>query len=378
MNVPVFGRPATSASSPVWRSLRRDVRIIRICAIALLVIAALTGGVAAGGLLAPTALAVILALVLAPVTATLERCWIPSLPAAIVTVGAAIALVVLGIALYAPTVAQMVHRAPAIVRSVEQKLRPLKRELAAVETASKQISHVTGAASGAAAVPVAEDGTGIMVSVASTAPGILAKIVYVGVLTIFLLALRRRYTQQLILMPRLHANRLRMARICRDIRLRVSGYLFTLAALNVCLAAVTAICLWLAGAADPVPWGIAYGLLNFIPIIGPTVVITSLAVVGFATKSTLVAALLPAGIILGIDTIEAYFIQPLLLSYRLVVSPIAIFVTVATLVWMWGAPSAIIAVPALIFLHAVLYHVPSTRPLAMLLASEDIRAARRA
>ncbi len=166
--------------------------------------------------------------------------------------------------------------------------------------------------------------------------------------------------------------------MCRDVRNRVAGYLLTLAMINVGLAAATALCFALAGIADPFLWGIAFGILNFIPIIGPATIILSALAVGFATANTLTGALVPAAILLALDTVEAYFVQPLLLSRRLVLSPVAIFVTVATLVWMWGAPAAIIAVPLLILLHTVLSHVPQLRPYALFLASEHQSRARRA
>jgi AI-2 transport protein TqsA len=75
--------------------------------------------------------------------------------------------------------------------------------------------------------------------------------------------------------------------------------------------------------------------------------------------------------LLGLNTIEANVVQPLLLARRLVVSPIAIFITVATLVWMWGPPSAIVAIPALILVHTIMLHVPSLRPFALMLATVD-------
>ena len=64
-------------------------------------------------------------------------------------------------------------------------------------------------------------------------------------------------------------------------------------------------------------------------------------------------------------------VRPWLLSRRIVISPVAIFLTVATLVWMWGPAASITAVPLLISVHTVALHVPSLRGLAMLLATED-------
>ncbi|MBI3676781.1 MAG: AI-2E family transporter [Proteobacteria bacterium] len=383
MTIAVLRRPGrgilqtTMSQSPDRQplsSIKRDLRVIRACLIALLTVALLTGGVAAGALLAPTAIAVILALVLAPITHALERISIPPAIAALLTVGATVSILVVGTATFAPSLTTWVKRAPEIVTSVERKLRPLRRQLAAFESASQQFARATTGQRGGIGVasppePIV-DGGRILTSVASTVPSVFARILYVGVLTIFLLSLRRHYTEQLILLPRLPANRLRVARICRDVRHRVSGYLFTLASINAGLVVVTALAFWIAGIPDPLLWGIAYGILNFVPIIGPTTIIAFAALVGFATAGTMLDALLPPLILLGIDVVEAYLVQPWLLSRRLVISPIAIFVTVATLVWMWGAPAAIIAVPALILLHTVLLHVPSTRPFAALLATE--------
>ena len=168
---------------------------------------------------------------------------------------------------------------------------------------------------------------GILVTAMNTAPWFLAKCVYVTMLTIFLLAWRQRYAELLILLPVKFENRLRMARICRDVKSGVSGYLFTLSLINAGLAVITALCFWAAGIADPVLWGIAFGLLNFIPILGPTTVIGAAAIVGFATGNTIADALVPPAILLAINVVEANLVQPWLLSRRIVISPVAVFIT---------------------------------------------------
>lgn len=377
MNAPVKtpSRPIVVTSNKEEKRrlliLKRDVHIIRNCLIGLTVIAGLTIGVAAGELLAPTVVAAVLALVLAPVANRLERLGLHGGASAILTVVVAVSIIFIGLWSFAPSANTVVKRAPQIVRSVERKLEPLMKQITAFERVSQQITRVPGSpAKPVVAAAPAVDSTGVITSVALTAPNVLAMILYVTVLTIFLLSERKRYTQQLILLPRTLNGRLRMARIVRDVRHGVSGYLFTLAMINIGLAVTTAIAFSIAGIPEPVLWGIAYGVLNFIPIIGPTTVILSSALVGFATADSLTAAFLPPAILLVIDTIEAYFVQPWLLGRRLVVSPIAIFVTIATLVWMWGAPAAITAVPILIFIHTVMMHQPHLKPFAQLLATE--------
>jgi predicted PurR-regulated permease PerM len=212
--------------------------------------------------------------------------------------------------------------------------------------------------------------------VARRAPSIVENSIYVTVLTIFLLACRRRYTDQLILFPKTYANRLRMARICRDVQHKVSGYLFVLAVINTGLALITALCFSLAGVGDPLLWGIAFGIMNFIPFIGPTVVILAAAIFGFATADTIPHALAPPLILLGLNTVEANLVQPWLLSRRIVISPVAIFLTVVTLVWLWGPLAAITAVPLLIFFHTVALQVPALQRIGYLLGTEDVQKKR--
>jgi predicted PurR-regulated permease PerM len=351
-------------------SMRRDLQVMRICMVLLATAAMLAIGVAAADILAPTAVAVVLALVLAPACAALERLRLPSGLAALIVVVATVSVLVFAGLRFAPSVADVVRRGPAIMHSVELKLSPIRKQLAAVERASQQISHGTQEARGGRVVPVVENDGGVLYALASTAPGVLAKIIYVTVLTIFLLSTRRHYTGQLILLPRTVAGRLRMARICRDVKSRVSGYLFTLAMINVGLTAVTTLAFRLAGIPHGLLWGVAYGLLNFVPIIGPTTIIIAAAIYGLINGHTIWQMALPPAILLSIDTVEAYLVQPWLLSRRIVVSPVAIFLVVATLVWMWGAYAAITAIPALILLHTVAMHVPAMRPFGMLLATE--------
>lgn len=355
--------------------LKRDVAVIRFAVVGLFTIAALVIGAAAGGLLAPTAIAIILALVLAPFSNMLERIGLPAGAAALLIVGGTMTAIIFGAAYFAPSTTELSKEVPQLIHAVEGKLAPLMKQIAAFESAQQQIATVPGTSAvhpaPAPATPGAfVTGSGVIETVASTAPNIMADILYVAVLAIFLMSERRRYTEQLILLPHTFAGRVRVARICRDVKNRVSGYLSTLSLINLGLAVSTATAFYIAGIPNGILWGVAYGVLNFVPIIGPTTIMICALLVGFATEPTIARSVLPFGIIIVIDTIEAYFIQPWLLSRRLVVSPIGIFVTLATLVWMWGAFAAITAVPILILVHTVMSHIPNLRPFARLLATE--------
>lgn len=360
----------SAVESRGFSRLRRDLRIIRGCVIAVLAIALLAASVGAGELLAPTAVAGTLALVLAPVSRALERLGIAPGIAAVLTVIATVACLTASASTLAPDFSNWLNNAPKVVQSIERKLQPLARRLAPFERVTARGERGSGAAPQQPVTAVALP-DGIIVAAARTAPGIIEKSIYVTVLTIFLLACRKRYTKQLILLPKSWENRIRIARICRDIRSRVSGYLFTLSLINIGLVAVTALCFSLAGIANALLWGIAFGLLNYIPVLGPTSAIVFAALVGFASADTITGALAPPLILLALNTVEANLVQPWLLSRRIVISPVAIFLTVVALVWMWGPVAAITAVPILISFHTVAIHVPALRPVGLLLASEE-------
>jgi hypothetical protein len=75
--------------------------------------------------------------------------------------------------------------------------------------------------------------------------------------------------------------------------------------------------------------------------------------------------------LLGINTIESNFVTPFLVSRRIAVSAIAIFLALALFIWLWGPMASILAVPLLILFHAIAKHVPSLQPYAILLQAEN-------
>lgn len=361
-------------SRHAW-AIRRDLRILRHCAMTLVVIAVLFACVAGRDILAPTAVAVTLALVLAPIARAFEKLAIPTGIASVFTVVATVSLLTLGAMQLAPQASAWIEQAPKITQAIERKLRPLTRQIAAVESASNRIAQI-GSGPAQRSVTVSEGS--LLMNAARTAPRFVENSLFVTVLTIFLLACRRHYTAQLMLLPRTFPGRLRMARIVRDVRHRVSSYLFTLTTINIGLALVTAAAFYLAGISEPLLWGIAFGLFNYLPIFGPTSVVLAAAIYGFATAATIPEAMIPPLILLALNTVESNLVQPWMLSRRIVVSPIVIFLMVVTLVWMWGPAAAITAVPLLIFFHAIAIHVPQLKPVAILLATEDGRGQRHA
>jgi predicted PurR-regulated permease PerM len=321
---------------------------------------------AAQDIIVPTVMAVVLALILTPVVSILETWRIPTSAAALIVILTAATMIALAVMALAPGVTDWMKRAPEISRSIERKLQPVKQWLVSFQAASSQLDKITdvGAPPGSTTI-VAAPRSGD--SIVEMAPAALAQFVYVIVLALFLIGSRKVYRTRIIMLSSDRANRLRVSRIMNESLDQVSGYLFTMMCVSIGLALVTALCFWIAGIEYPFMWGAAFGAASIIPYLGPTAVILVCALVQFATQDTIGAAAVAPLILLGINTVESNFVTPFLVSRRIAVSAIAIFLALAIFIWLWGPMASILAVPLLILFHAIANHVPSLRPYAILL-----------
>ncbi len=342
-------------------SIRRSLVIVAIAACGAILWAA-------QAILVPTAMAVVLALVLTPVVVVLERWRIPTAIAAFLVVLVAAASIAGAATALAPSVADWIKRAPEISQTIQRKLQPIKAWLASYQMASNELHEIAkvGAASDAPAAVAAPSSGGSIWA----APAALAQTSYVIVLALFLIVVRKVYRKRLILLASDRADRLRVARILNQSLKQASQYLLTMMCVSVGLAFVTAACFTLAGIENPVLWGAVFGAASFIPYVGPAATILACGLVQFATQDTLAAAAVAPLILLGINMLESNIVTPLLVSRRTAISAIAIFLTVAAFIWLWGPAASIVAIPVLILFSAIAKNVPRLQPYALLLQAE--------
>src|SRR5262249_3377164 len=157
-------------------------------------------------------IAIVLALLLSPVAAFFERI-VPTGVAAIASMLVLVAFVAIGVMILTPAVADWVERVPEIARSAERKLQPLREQLIAVQRVQTQIQNITEVPPKGTPKPsvVVVNGDGPFSAVVRTAPEVLASIIFVFVLTAFLLAYRESYYVRLIMLPRTLRGRIRAA-----------------------------------------------------------------------------------------------------------------------------------------------------------------------
>jgi predicted PurR-regulated permease PerM len=347
--------------------IRRPLIVLAVCAVAVM-------GYLARDFLIPTAAAIVLALMLTPVSKSFERAHLPPTPAAAASVSL-LALAVVGLlAIAIPSISSWASQAPYLTYTLERKLEGVRSSLALVKQVSEKVEQAAATPPGptTAAPPekVVVREKSLLGEIVATTPIVIVQIAYAGVLAFMLLAHRNSHRRQLLRMPGTWGTRMRLARMMRDINDRVGHYLFSLAVIYSGVAMLSTAALALLGFPNAILWGIVMGLASFVPFIGPPVAIGLVALVGLVSFEDWLHVLGPPLALCVIHFTESQLVTPMLVSRRCALNTVAVFVTIALLGWMWGAIGAIVAVPLLILISTIAAHLPSLRWLELMLSDE--------
>jgi predicted PurR-regulated permease PerM len=133
----------------------------------------------------------------------------------------------------------------------------------------------------------------------------------------------------------------------------------TISAINLAVGLSTAILCWLVGLPAPALFGILAFICNFVPYIGAGFTLLSLTVAGLIVFPMLTDALIAPAIFLVLATIEGQLITPALVGQRITISPLAVFISLAFWIWLWGPVGGFLSVPFLIIGYTVLSRLRS-------------------
>ncbi len=189
---------------------------------------------------------------------------------------------------------------------------------------------------------------------ATSAPTAILEMFFAVLVIFFFLSGWTRLRRNAITSRTSFGGAMATARVIQDVVDDTSAYLGTITMINVTLGLTVAGALWLIGMPTPLMWGGIVALLNYIPYLGPIFGAAFLAVGGLMTFQDVWTALLPAALMIGLHTIEANLITPLIVGRRLTINPIMILISLSFWGWVWGTPGALLAVPLLIIIQTVL------------------------
>jgi len=156
-------------------------------------------------------------------------------------------------------------------------------------------------------------------------------------------------------------------RILEEIDVQVQRYLLATLASNVLLA----VCTWLAflalGLDQAGVWGIAAGVLHFVPYLGPALIALGSGVAAFMQSGSLLYALAVAGASLVIAGMIGFAFMTWLQSRFARVNAAVLFIALLFFGWLWGVWGLLLGAPVVAIAKVVFDRVESLKPAGELL-----------
>jgi len=335
------------------------LRGTQIATIGIFVIAVLWCAYVAQPVIVPVLLAWAIATIVLPIVRWLSDHRVPRVLAAIVVSVLLFALIVSLLALLSAPVAYWLGRATEIGTLIKQKLQTMGQPLALLGELQKALNAI---GSGESTLKVeAQQSTLVGTIISILTPAVSQFVLFLGALVFYLIYQRQLRSTVVYLLSDRQA-RLATLRTLSDIDENMTTYFGTFTIVNICLGLITVVLTWVVGLPNPLLWGVLAAMLNYIPYLGPAIVVATLAVVGLVTYPTLGEVAVAPLIYIGMVTVEGQFITPAFMGSRLELNPFAVFLAIAFCTWFWGPIGAFLAVPLLMALTVTLSNAVGSEP----------------
>jgi len=333
----------------------------------------------------PLLIGILASYTLHPLVDWLESCRMPrSIGAALV-----LALVVGGVSWIGYSVSD---ETSALIEKLPNAARKLRRDLStartgvpsALQNVHEATNELQGAAADAEAKPGPRSKTGprpaaqptpeptwlrdytvaqsaLLVTVAAQTP-------IVVLLSYFLLASGAHFRRKLVQLVGPSLSRKKDAvRILEEIDVQVQRFLLTMLASNTLLA----LCTWLAflglGLDQAGAWGVAAGVLHFIPYLGPALIALGSGVAAFLQTGSLPFALSVAAVSMVVAGIVGFAFMTWLQSRFARVNAAVLFIALLFFGWLWGLWGLLLGAPIVAIVKVVFDRVDSLKPAGELL-----------
>ncbi len=317
----------------------------QIATVGLFVIAVLWCAYVAKPVIVPVLLAWAIATIVLPLVSFLSDRGVPRVAASIVVTLLLLLLFVSLLFLLTTPVTYWLGRASELGTLIKAKLQSMNEPLSILKDLQRSINVI--AAPDQPAIKVEQQTTSVVDTIFSTlTPAVSQAMLFIGAL-LFYLVYQKRFRNVVVRLVHNRDARLALLKKLTEIDENMSVYFGTFTIVNSCLAIATVVITWFSGLPNPLLWGVLAGVLNYVPYIGPAIVIGTLSVVGLLTFPTLTQAAVAPLAFLALVTIEGQFITPTIMGRRLELNPFAVFLAIAFSTWLWGPIGAFLAVPLL-------------------------------
>jgi predicted PurR-regulated permease PerM len=369
---------AAGESVALWdrrRSIGMSLALAVLAAIAL--VAALY---LARAFFVPLLIGILASYALRPVVDWLEAHYLPR-PA-----GAALALVALtgslswvGYSLSDDTAA-MIERLPEAARKLRQTmsvsragaktpLQNMQEAASEIEGAAADAAQKPGRRAAAVRAPEPSDWlhnyvvtqSALLISVAAQAPIVL-------LLAYFLLASGVHFRRKLVHLVGPSLSRKKdVVRILEEIDLQVQRYLLATLMSNTLVGIGTWLAFEALGMEHAAVWGVAAGVLHFIPYLGSAAIVLASGVAAFLQFGSALHALAIAGVALLVAGAIGLVFMTWLQSRAARVNAAVLFIALLFVGWLWGIWGLLLGAPILAITKVICDRVEALKPLGELL-----------
>ena len=293
----------------------------------------------------PLFAAIVIMLMLLPLTGVLNRLGIPNAISAFVAVLAFLLFLTFGFFLILQPALELAERFPDITNILQERLVDIRQFTASVSQMGTEFSSTIGDSEGREVILA---GPNVMEEAAYATPAILLEFLLVVLLVYFMLESRLRMKRIILLNRLTFGSTLKAARAGRSITEDLSHYIGAVTTINIAVGVIVAFGAWTLDIESPLMWGGLATILNFIPYLGPMLMAVLLFGFGAASTGDLAGGLAPTAAYIGVQAVEANLITPAILGRRFSMNPVVILLAISYFTWIWGLAGALIAVPLLI------------------------------
>ena len=303
----------------------------------------------------PVVTALVLTIVLSPLADRLSILGLPNFIASLLSLLMFLGILSLALTAVLRPAFGLFDQVPAMVERIGEHFGRLRGSLDWITQIQARVAAIVGAEPGEQEVVVA--GPSVLQQVAFATPTVVLEVVLTFMMAFFMIEARIRMRRRLLLDRQQVGSSLKAARVMREVQDRVAAYILTVGLINTGVGVIVALGAWAMGMDAPIMWGGLAALLNFLPYIGPLAMVALLTLFGLGTADSPLLGLIPAAAYLGLHTIEANVITPSVLGARFTMNPVMILIALSYFSWIWGVTGALLSVPILLMITALIDHL---------------------
>lgn len=302
----------------------------------------------------PVVTAIILTVILSPLADKLTGLGLPNALASLISLLVFFAILLLALALILQPAIALFEELPDLLQQVGERFTQLRNQFAWIAQINEQLAELVES-EGSQEVVVATPS--LLEELAFATPSFVIETILTLLMTFFMIEARVRLRQRLLFGRSSFGTSIKAARVLREVQDRVAAYILTVGLINAFVGIFVALGAWALGVEAPIMWGGLAAILNFLPYIGPTIMVGLLALFGIGTTETVFLGLIPAAAYLALHTVEANVVTPSVLGARFTMNPVLILIALSYFTWIWGVFGALLSVPILLMLTALFDHV---------------------